>query len=316
MSPALILQTIVRHETSVRDAQKCAGIPVDFHFLYIILPMIGYSHHLPRLLIALISTLSFFAKAEDDGFKAESPAQDIRISSVSQISSFTVDPVQPGLPDDYKNSEVTRAELGEIFKTYHIVSSYCWEHNYSHVAGGSRTRTIKLTNGSTLKWLVKFGGLALITFPSGDRICLVREPSRFYPPLRSISDIKPLTQEEIGVALAKLDAKQPLEIDFLLRVMVSDQTCLRAKAANLLGDSHDRTIIPILIAALSDDSSHDGADYPKTGMNTTRWWANDSLKKLTGRDFGFKWDAPDLERLAAIARWKGWQKALELSADD
>ena len=36
--------------------------------------------------------------------------------------------------------------------------------------------------------------------------------------------------------------------------------------------------------------------YTEPGMNTTRWWANESLKKLTRYDAGYRWDAPLPER--------------------
>jgi hypothetical protein len=68
----------------------------------------------------------------------------------------------------------------------------------------------------------------------------------------------------------------------------------------------DDSSIPFLIDALSDMSMHDGALYSKPGMETTRFWANESLKQLTNNDFGFVWNAPEKKRQKAINRWQQW----------
>jgi hypothetical protein len=46
--------------------------------------------------------------------------------------------------------------------------------------------------------------------------------------------------------------------------------------------------------------------YLEAGMVTTRYWANDSRKKLTGRDFGFIWNDPKQKRDKAVKRWCKW----------
>ena len=84
------------------------------------------------------------------------------------------------------------------------------------------------------------------------------------------------------------------------------QTTLRAYAARALGKQGNETSIPYLIDALSDDSFHVGANYIDPGMATTRYWANESLKKLTEEDFGFIWNEPREKRIQAIVRWQNW----------
>jgi len=51
---------------------------------------------------------------------------------------------------------------------------------------------------------------------------------------------------------------------------------------------------------------HVGANYPEAGMATTRYWANESLKKLTEQDFGFIWNDPKEKRNQAIQQWINW----------
>jgi hypothetical protein len=117
---------------------------------------------------------------------------------------------------------------------------------------------------------------------------------------------KTLSQEEIGFWVNHLDDLKRADINMLHRALVCDQTYLRAKAAQQLGETGEATSISLLINALSDESFHVGVDYPAAGLETTRYWANESLKKLTKLDFGFRWDASKAERQAAIKRWKQW----------
>lgn len=116
----------------------------------------------------------------------------------------------------------------------------------------------------------------------------------------------PLSQADIARTLRRIDRHEGIETDTLLRALISDQTYLRAGAARLLGDTADFSVVPALITALSDESYHVGANYPEAGMATTRYWANESLKKLTRQDFGFRWDAPKPDREDAISKWKAW----------
>jgi hypothetical protein len=117
---------------------------------------------------------------------------------------------------------------------------------------------------------------------------------------------KSLSQEEIGYWVNHINDLKRADVHTLTRALVCDQTYLRAMAAKQLGQSGDAASIRYLIIALGDDSIHDGVEYAAAGMETTRYWANASLKALTKQDFGFRWDASKAERNAAIRRWKKW----------
>ncbi|MEO6053556.1 MAG: HEAT repeat domain-containing protein [Chthoniobacterales bacterium] len=120
--------------------------------------------------------------------------------------------------------------------------------------------------------------------------------------------VAPLSAEQMSVVSEKLQQKQTVSFELLIQALNDDQTTLRARAANALGNLGEMRAVPYLIDALSDDSGHKGAEYPEGGMCTTRYWANASLKKLTDRDFGFVWDAPQPKREEAIQKWIVWWK--------
>jgi len=119
---------------------------------------------------------------------------------------------------------------------------------------------------------------------------------------------QPLPQDEINETLVRLKTGQAVDTTILCRALVSDHNTLRALAAKRLGEMNDLTAVQDLIGALSDPSRHDGVSYPVRGMDTTRWWANESLKKLTGHDVGYRWDGPMSERDLAIQKWMAWMK--------
>lgn len=96
------------------------------------------------------------------------------------------------------------------------------------------------------------------------------------------------------------------DLSLVYQSLVGPQTALRAEAARYLGSHGDEASVPHLIDALRDQTCHVGAKYPSAGMATTRFWANDSLKRLTGEDFGFVWEDPIGERDQAVSRWRDW----------
>lgn len=124
--------------------------------------------------------------------------------------------------------------------------------------------------------------------------------------LTSWTETSALSEEEVGRVLELIGHGGKVERDVLHRALISGQTYLRASAARLLGEVGDASSVAHLIDALGDQSSHVGANYREPGMATTRYWANESLKKLTHQDFGFVWNAPEPDRQAAIRRWRDW----------
>jgi hypothetical protein len=120
------------------------------------------------------------------------------------------------------------------------------------------------------------------------------------------SKIVPLPQERIQEMFDRIGRNEKIELALVYQALIGPQTALRADAARYLGIQGDETSILHLIDALADDSMHVGASYPKAGMATTRYWANESLMKVTGEDFGFVWNDPIGEREKAIGRWRVW----------
>ncbi|MEO6847242.1 MAG: HEAT repeat domain-containing protein [Chthoniobacterales bacterium] len=123
--------------------------------------------------------------------------------------------------------------------------------------------------------------------------------------------VTPLPGEQEKVVFEKIARREPIPFDVLIQALNANQTTLRADAATLLGDSGNMQAVPYLIDALSDESGHVGRDYAEAGMATTRYRANESLKKLTHQDFDYVWDAPKPKRQIAIQKWIIWWKKLE-----
>ncbi|MEW6440614.1 MAG: hypothetical protein AB1640_06700 [bacterium] len=128
-------------------------------------------------------------------------------------------------------------------------------------------------------------------------------PCRFAP---QAPPIEPLPESETAGLLAGIDRGEQIRAGALHRALHSSQLTLRARAAMALGTQGDRSSIAFLIDALSDMSSHVGAGYTAPGLETTRYWASESLKRLAVRDFGFVWNAPERESKETTDRWKDW----------
>jgi HEAT repeat protein len=118
--------------------------------------------------------------------------------------------------------------------------------------------------------------------------------------------VDPLPEAEVGILFVKFDKGEKTDLPKLYQALNGPQTTLRAYAARELGKYGNTSSIPFLIDALSDESMHVGANYIERGMATTRYWANDSLRKLTGKDCGFIWNDPIEKRNQAITRWREW----------
>ncbi len=103
----------------------------------------------------------------------DEPTVAIVIPKAGDIVKFIADP----LPErtHFMNFKVERKDLEDILHTWYQVSQDHWEHGYSHVAFEDRTGTIKLKDGTTIRWMVKPGGLATLTFQDGTILYLASE---------------------------------------------------------------------------------------------------------------------------------------------
>ena len=75
----------------------------------------------------------------------------------------------------FKDFKVERKDIEDVLCTWYQVSQDHWLHGYSHVAFGDRTGIIRLKDGTTIKWMVRPGGLAKLTFQDGTELYLARE---------------------------------------------------------------------------------------------------------------------------------------------
>lgn len=70
---------------------------------------------------------------------------------------------------------VDRKYLEDALSTWHRVPADQWANGYSHVGGGDRSGTISLRDGRRIRWMVRPGGLATLSFPDGAVYYLAKE---------------------------------------------------------------------------------------------------------------------------------------------
>jgi len=87
------------------------------------------------------------------------------------IVEFTADPVSVRT-NDFK---VERKDIEKVLRTWHQVSQEHWRHGYSHVAFRDRTGTIRLKDGTIVRWMVRPAGLAMLAFQDGTVLHLAKE---------------------------------------------------------------------------------------------------------------------------------------------
>lgn len=122
--------------------------------------------------------------------------------------------------------------------------------------------------------------------------------------------VVPLSAEETSRLLPRVSDEEAAPIETLSRALVSENPTLRAWGARMLGYVRSTADVELevtrwLIVALRDESAGEPVRHGER-MTAIRWWANESLKNVTGQDFNFRWDAPQTERDAAISRWEEW----------
>jgi len=75
----------------------------------------------------------------------------------------------------FKDFKVERETMEEILRTWYQVSQEHWLHGYSHVGLEDRIGTIKLKDGTAIRWMVRPGGLAELTFQDRTALYLAKE---------------------------------------------------------------------------------------------------------------------------------------------
>jgi hypothetical protein len=89
------------------------------------------------------------------------------------IAVFHADPIPART--HFKTFKVERKDLEDVLRTWHQVSEDHWRHGYNYPVGEDRTGTITLKDGTSIKWMVKPGGVAALTFQDGTILYLAKE---------------------------------------------------------------------------------------------------------------------------------------------
>jgi hypothetical protein len=97
----------------------------------------------------------------------------LRVPAEKEIAQFYPDPVFRY--KYFKDFKIDRADLVKILRDYHVIPKQDWKHKYNHVGFGDCTGTIVLRDGTKIQYMVRFGGLATLTFLDGRMLFLVDE---------------------------------------------------------------------------------------------------------------------------------------------
>ena len=73
-----------------------------------------------------------------------------------------------------KPPQATCESLSAFLDGAKVVKKEEWLNNYSHVAMADSEGVLKLRSGSTIRWLLRPGGLGRLVFPDGGELYLVK----------------------------------------------------------------------------------------------------------------------------------------------
>ncbi len=100
-------------------------------------------------------------------------AEQSSLPEVKDIAEFKANPISRLAY--FRDFKIERTDLENIITTYHQISEEHWLHDYHHIAMNDLTGIIILKDGTEIKWMVRPGGLATLTYPNGQIIYLAKE---------------------------------------------------------------------------------------------------------------------------------------------
>ena len=100
-------------------------------------------------------------------------AEKSSLPKAKDIVEFKVYSISPHA--SVKDFKIEKRDLEHIITTYYQISEENWRHSYHHIAMSDMTGIIILKDGTEIKWMVRPGGLATLTYPDGHIIFLAKE---------------------------------------------------------------------------------------------------------------------------------------------
>lgn len=96
------------------------------------------------------------------------------VPAPTEIVSCSVES-QPRLGESaWKPPQATCEALSAFLNGAKVEKKEEWLNNYSHVAMADSEGLLKLRSGSTIRWLLRPGGLGRLIFPDGGELYLVK----------------------------------------------------------------------------------------------------------------------------------------------
>jgi hypothetical protein len=97
----------------------------------------------------------------------------LEVPAAAQVSSCSVEPVAKTSKSYFANLRVTCVDVMEFLSKARAVSEWRWFHEHSHVGDGDRTGHLTLHDGTSLRWMMRPGGLAYLESADGRKVYLV-----------------------------------------------------------------------------------------------------------------------------------------------
>ena len=150
---------------------------------------------------------------------------------------------------------------------------------------------------------------------------------------RCVAELRYLHGNELLDSMTRLKNMGDVAVPAIREGARSDDWLTRSSLAWVMGESRDRRYIPDLHRLLDDRvvgvryeaaaaliELGDNAGFPVLvdGLSDAevrnRYKCFESLRRATGRDFGYQHDGTEAARNQAVARWKDWLAAVRASA--
>jgi len=113
--------------------------------------------------------LSDIRSAAEPEHAPKGPTTKPTLPAANDIIGFAADKQE--VPEKVR---MTDKGLKEILATWHSVTNEQWSGRYSHMDLLDQTGTITLRDETTIRWLVRAGGLARLTLPDGSHVYLAK----------------------------------------------------------------------------------------------------------------------------------------------
>ncbi|MFT5290762.1 MAG: hypothetical protein ACI8QS_001890 [Planctomycetota bacterium] len=132
-------------------------------------------HFLILVLILGTTSCTGFDVTDEHGDEVAGSIPERASLAPADVIAFEENPF-PG-QTHFPELRVDRTYLEDVLSNWHSTSANQWLHGYHHLALEDRTGTLSLRDERQIRWMVRPGGLATLSFPDGSVLYLVKKLS-------------------------------------------------------------------------------------------------------------------------------------------